>query len=117
MRRCDRIVGHRSGVGRRLGPGGCAAGARQREPGRGRVHHESTAARLVQRLPDLFAGRPKGDVDVVAASQQCTVDSATDFVQGLVTANPRLASTIGPVRTDDDLLYFHKSAANADYQN
>src|SRR5262249_53490508 len=56
-------------------------------------------------------------IDVVAASQQRTVDSATAFVDGLISTNPALAPAINPTRTDDDLLYFHKSAANQDYQN
>jgi len=86
----------------------------------GKREMAETAVRMEKRLPSLFseAARSGGTrIDVVAASQQRTVASATEFVRGLVSANPRLASAIGPTRTDDDLLYFHKAAANKDYQD
>ena len=81
----------------------------------GKQEMESTAVRMEQRLPGLFTGSEP--IDVVAASQPRTVDSATAFTQGLSSANPRVAAAIEPVRTDDNLLYFHKAAANQDYQN
>jgi hypothetical protein len=85
----------------------------------GKQEIADTAVRMERRLPGLFKDVAKGSgrIDVVAASQQRTVDSATAFVDGLISTNPKLAPAISPVRTDDNLLYFHKSAANQDYQN
>jgi hypothetical protein len=85
----------------------------------GKQEIADTAVRMEKRLPALFKNAAAGSarIDVVAASQQRTVDTATAFVDGLLSTNPRLAPAIGPVRTDDDLLYFHKPAANQDYQN
>ncbi len=75
---------------------------------------------MEDRLPGLFKAAassktPGARIDVVAASQQRTVDSASAFVSGLESVNPKLAPVIGPVRTDDSLLYFHKS--NTAYQD
>src|SRR5262249_27638003 len=87
----------------------------------GRQQVADTARRMEQRLPDLFASAVQGArpvsaterIDVVASSQQRTLDSAAAFVQGLESVNPGLAAVTGPVRSDDDLLYFHKAAVNA----
>ena len=82
---------------------------------------ESTAARLVHRLPTLFRSVARqGDgtqIDVVASSQARTVQSANAFVAGLEAKDPALAGHVGTVHTDDDLLYFHKAAINKDYQD
>lgn len=82
----------------------------------------STAERTAQRLPSLFrdaatrGAQGTTTVDVVAASQARTVDSADQYVAGLESVVPGLARGVAPVRTDDALLYFHKSdAAYLDY--
>lgn len=80
----------------------------------GRSEMRTTAARMVQRLPGLLDGK-HGGVDVVASSQARTVDSAHQYVAGLEAATPGVAPVVGPTRTDDNLLYFHKAKANADY--
>jgi len=80
----------------------------------GRSEMKTTATRMVKRLPGLFDGK-HGGVDVVAASQERTVDSADQYVAGLEAASPRITPLVGATRTDDDLLYFHKAKANADY--
>jgi histidine phosphatase superfamily protein (branch 2) len=77
----------------------------------GKREMQQTAVRMEKRLPTLFSGNAK--IDVVAASQQRTVDSATAFVQALESVNPHLS--VSPTQTDDNLLYFHKS--DPDYQN
>ncbi|WP_326834036.1 histidine-type phosphatase [Amycolatopsis rhabdoformis] len=82
----------------------------------GRDEMRTTAQRMVRRLPSLFADAAKGGaakIDVVASSQQRTVDSANEFVAGLKAAKPGLATTA--TRTDDALLYFHKS--NVEYND
>ncbi len=82
---------------------------------------ESTAARLVHRLPTLFRSVARqGDgtqIDVVASSQARTVQSANAFVAGLEAKDPALSGHVGTLHTDDDLLYFHKAAVNKDYQD
>ncbi|HEX5120171.1 MAG TPA: histidine-type phosphatase [Pseudonocardiaceae bacterium] len=106
-------------VGRGLGPDIQALLAANARDGfglltdEGRREMRTTAQRMVQRLPSLFdaaarTGSPL-KIDVTAASQQRTVDSATAFVGGLTAAEPGLAAVIQPTRTDDALLDFHTS--------
>jgi hypothetical protein len=79
----------------------------------------ATAVRMEQRLPTLFgaaarAGVPNS-IEVIAASAQRTLDSATAFDQGLESVNPRLAPVIGATQVNNDLLYFHKATVNKNY--
>ncbi|HVT70389.1 MAG TPA: histidine-type phosphatase [Trebonia sp.] len=82
------------------------------------------ADRMAQRLPSLFAAAAKNaaggsttpEIAVVSASQQRTVDSGTAYVAALEKAVPGLAPVVGAATTDNNLLYFHKAAANQDYQ-
>jgi hypothetical protein len=86
---------------------------------------EAIAKRLYQRLPSLFneasASAAAGDttqrIEVVAASQERTVDSAAAFVTGLESVDPGLTPVIGATQTNNNLLYFHKAAINQDYQD
>jgi len=73
---------------------------------------QTTAERLVRRLPGLFstAEATHEPIDVVAQSSARTVDSAGQFVTGLEKADPAIAGLVSPTRTDEEgLLYFHKS--------
>lgn len=87
--------------------------------GRGRQEMADTAVRLRRRLPTLF--RKIADdgerIDVVSSGQGRAVDSATAFTGALADAEPALKPLIGPVRTDKDLLYFHKAAGGAAYRD
>jgi Histidine phosphatase superfamily (branch 2) len=86
---------------------------------------EAIAKRMYDRLPSLFNGASgttaAGDtaqrIEVVAASQERTVDSASAFVTGLEAADPGLTPVIGATETNNNLLYFHKAAINQDYQD
>ncbi|MFI5608003.1 histidine-type phosphatase [Amycolatopsis sp. NPDC051903] len=111
-----------TGVGRQLGPDVQSLLAANAHDGYGLLTQEgrdemrTTAQRMVRRLPSLFADAATGSapkIDVVASSQQRTVDSANEFAAGLKTAKPGLPVT--PTRTDDTLLYFHKS--NVEYND
>jgi Histidine phosphatase superfamily (branch 2) len=86
---------------------------------------EAIAKRMYDRLPSLFNGASRaaaaGDaaqrIEVVAASQERTVDSASAFVTGLEAADPGLTPVIGATETNNNLLYFHKAAINQNYQD
>ncbi|WP_030347944.1 histidine-type phosphatase [Streptomyces sp. NRRL S-1022] len=87
--------------------------------GRGRQEMADTAVRLQRRLPSLF--RKIADdgekIDVVSSGQGRAVASGTAFTDALAGAEPALKPLIGPVRTDKDLLYFHKAAGGAAYRD
>jgi hypothetical protein len=78
---------------------------------------EAIAKRMYDRLPSLFngasstaaAGETAQRIEVVAASQERTVDSASAFVTGLEAADPGLTPVIGSTETNNNLLYFHKA--------
>jgi hypothetical protein len=86
---------------------------------------EGIAKRMYERLPSLFNGASSaaaaGDtaqrIEVVAASQERTVASASAFDAGLEAADQGLTPVIGATETNNDLLYFHKAAINQDYQD
>ncbi len=86
---------------------------------------EAIAERMYDRLPGLFqsasnsaaAGDTAQRIEVVSASQERTVDSASAFVTGLEAADPGLTPVIGATQINNNLLYFHKAAINQDYQN
>lgn len=84
----------------------------------GMREHRELAARLQQRLPKLFANIAANDgrIDVVSSGKDRAVDSALHFSEGLVAADPALAGHVDPPRADETRLYFHKAAANADYE-
>ncbi|KUN05215.1 histidine acid phosphatase [Streptomyces yokosukanensis] len=87
--------------------------------GRGRQEMRDTATRMERRLPTLFAKiADRGEkIDVVSSGQGRAVDSAGEFTGALAAADPALKPLIGAVRTDKDLLYFHKAAGGAAYRD
>ncbi|MER6067341.1 histidine-type phosphatase [Streptomyces sp. NPDC001817] len=87
--------------------------------GRGRQEMRDTATRMEQRLPTLFARiADEGEkIDVVSSGQGRAVDSANEYTGALAAADPALKPLIGPIRTDEDLLYFHKAAGGAAYRD
>ncbi|WP_405817677.1 histidine phosphatase family protein [Streptomyces sp. NBC_01390] len=87
--------------------------------GRGRSELAGTAVRMEKRLPGLFAGiaRNGEKIDVVSSGQGRAVDSGQIFADTLAATDPALKPLIGPVRTDKDLLYFHKAAGGAAYRD
>ncbi|MGW2515805.1 histidine-type phosphatase [Streptomyces sp. NPDC001617] len=87
--------------------------------GRGRQEMRDTARRLADRLPSLFSEiAAKGEkIDVVSSGQGRAIDSGNEFTGALADADPDLKPLIGPVRTDKDLLYFHKAAGGAAYRD
>ena len=87
--------------------------------GRGRQEMRDTARRLADRLPSLFSEiAAKGEkIDVVSSGQGRAIDSGNEFTGALADADPDLKPLIGPIRTDKDLLYFHKAAGGAAYRD
>jgi hypothetical protein len=73
-------------------------------------------AEPVQRASSAAAaGHTAQRIEVVAASQERTMDSAFAFVTGLEAADPGLTPVVGATETNNNLLYFHKAAINQDY--
>ncbi|MET7476184.1 histidine-type phosphatase [Streptomyces sp. NPDC005648] len=87
--------------------------------GRGRQEMRDTARRLAERLPSLFRRiAAEGEkIDVVSSGQGRAIDSGNEFTGALADADPDLKPLIGPIRTDKDLLYFHKAAGGAAYRD
>lgn len=85
---------------------------------RGQREHREMAVRVAQRLPALFKriGERSERIDVVSSGKDRAVDSARNFAESLAAQSAAIAAQINPARADPDLLYFHKSAKNADYQ-
>ncbi|MFT3791473.1 MAG: histidine-type phosphatase [Rudaea sp.] len=85
---------------------------------RGMREHREMAVRVAQRQPGLFKriAERSERIDIVSSGKDRAVDSARNFAESLAAQSPVIAARIGAVRTDADLLYFHRSAKNADYQ-
>lgn len=86
---------------------------------RGQQEMRSTARRMQQRLPGLFAriARDGEKIDVVSSGQGRAVDSANLYAGALGDTDPALKPLIGATRTDRDLLYFHKAPGGAAYRD
>jgi hypothetical protein len=78
--------------------------------GRGMIEHQQLAARLLERLPDLFAGATSKarHVEVVTSGKDRAVDSGKNFVDSLASHSPDLAPLIDPPVVNTHLLYFFK---------
>jgi hypothetical protein len=87
--------------------------------GRGVEEHQQLAARLLARLPDLFArGTEAGRrIRVLTSGKDRAVDSGNNFVASLRAHLPALDGLIDPTVVNTDLLYFHKAEQNRDYQD
>ncbi|WP_166355640.1 histidine-type phosphatase [Phytoactinopolyspora limicola] len=85
----------------------------------GAREHEDMAMRVHERLPELFdhALEDGQRIGVVTSGKDRAVDSADNFVDGLVMAEPGLAGLIDTPVVDEDVLYFHNSERNADYRD
>ncbi len=86
--------------------------------GVGKIEHQQLAARLLERLPDLFAGAVSKErqVEVVTSGKDRAVDSGKNFVASLASHAPALARFIDlPPIVDTQLLYFFKE--NNKYQD
>ena len=87
--------------------------------GQGADQHRGIGSRVVERLPSLFAGIDAGSdtVALESSGEARATASGKAFAEGLKRADPLLASHLPKdIAKDPDTLYFHKSAANADYQ-
>ncbi|MBF4623005.1 histidine-type phosphatase [Clavibacter sp. VKM Ac-2872] len=87
--------------------------------GQGADQHRGIGSRVVERLPSLFAGVDAGSdtVALESSGEARATASGKAFAEGLKRADPLLASHLPKdIAKDPDTLYFHKSAANADYQ-
>ncbi len=84
----------------------------------GMMEHQRLAARLLARLPDLFASAVTDGrrIAVLTSGEGRAVDSAAAVVASLQTGLPALGPLIDPPITDRNLLYFHEAPQNADYQ-
>ncbi len=87
--------------------------------GRGRQELRGAAARMEQRLPDLFRriAEDSEPIDVVNSGEARAVASGNVFTGALADDDPALKPLIRPARSDRDLLYFHKSAGGAAYRD
>ncbi|MFF4499734.1 histidine-type phosphatase [Streptomyces sp. NPDC001401] len=87
--------------------------------GRGEQEMRDTADRMAERLPSLFSkiAADGEKIDVVSSGQGRAIDSGNEFTGALAAADPDLKPLIGPIRTDKDLLYFHKAAGGAAYRD
>ncbi|MFT2752642.1 histidine-type phosphatase [Clavibacter sp. Sh2088] len=87
--------------------------------GQGADQHRGIGARVVERLPSLFAGIDAGSdrIALESSGEARATASGKAFAEGLRRADPLLASHLPTdIQKDPDTLYFHKSDANADYQ-
>jgi hypothetical protein len=87
--------------------------------GQGADQHRGIGARVVERLPSLFAGIGAGSdtVALESSGEARATASGKAFAKGLTSADPLLAGHLPKdIAKDPDTLYFHKSDANADYQ-
>ena len=86
--------------------------------GRGVTEHQQLAARLLERLPELFrSGAQDGRrIHVLSSGKDRAVDSGNNFVDSIKAHMPSLAPLVDPPVVNTDLLYFHKAPQNADYQ-
>ncbi|WP_317231817.1 histidine-type phosphatase [Clavibacter capsici] len=87
--------------------------------GQGADQHRGIGARVVERLPSLFAAIDAGSDQVALESsgEARATASGKAFAKGLTSADPLLASHLPEdIAEDPATLYFHKSDANADYQ-
>jgi hypothetical protein len=76
---------------------------------RGAQEQQGIAERAVERMRPVFDGAVADgrQISIVSSGVDRAVDSADNFVLGLVQADPDLAPLIQPQATDRDLLYFH----------
>ena len=75
----------------------------------GAQEQQSIAQRAVSRMRPLFqqAVRQNRPISIVSSGVDRAVESGENFVQGLVSAQPKLAALTQPMVYDRDLLYFH----------
>lgn len=120
-----RSEGALTSLGETLGPEVAKLTAANRKLGYGNLtgqgadQHRGIGARVVERLPSLFAGIDAGSdtVALESSGEARATASGKAFAEGLRTADPLLASHLPKdIAKDPDTLYFHKSDANADYQ-
>ncbi|MBM7412672.1 hypothetical protein JOE38_002495 [Clavibacter michiganensis] len=120
-----RSEGALTSLGRTLGPEVAKLTAANKKLGYGNLtgqgadQHRGIGARVVERLPSLFAGIDAGSdtVALESSGEARATASGKAFAEGLKRADPLLASHLPKdIQKDPDTLYFHKSAANADYQ-
>jgi len=120
-----RSEGALTSLGQTLGPEVAKLTAANQELGYGNLtgqgadQHRGIGSRVVQRLPSLFAGVDAGSdtIALESSGEARATASGKAFAKGLTSADPLLASHLPKdIAKDPDTLYFHKSAANADYQ-
>ncbi|MET3802717.1 hypothetical protein ABID70_002672 [Clavibacter michiganensis] len=120
-----RSEGALTSLGETLGPEVAKLTAANRELGYGNLtgqgadQHRGIGARVVERLPSLFAGIDAGSdtVALESSGEARATASGKAFAEGLRTADPLLAAHLPEdIQKDPATLYFHKSDANADYQ-
>jgi hypothetical protein len=111
-------------LGQQLGPHAQAIMAANEALGYGNLtargvrEHQETAARLHKRLLALFQQiKVRSErIEILSSGKTRATDSGLNFAEGLIAADPGLKPLIDAPRVDADQLYFHASAANADYQ-
>lgn len=87
--------------------------------GQGADQHRGIGARVVERLPSLFAAVDAGSdtIALESSGEARATASGKAFAAGLTSADPLLSGHLPEgVAKDPDTLYFHESDANADYQ-
>lgn len=120
-----RSEGALTALGETLGPEVAKLTAANRKLGYGNLtgqgadQHRGIGARVVERLPALFAGIDAGSdrIALESSGEARATASGKAFAEGLRRADPLLAAHLPTdIAKDPDTLYFHKSDANADYQ-
>jgi hypothetical protein len=83
----------------------------------GAQEHHDTGRRMAERNAKLFseAVDDGARVRIVSSGEDRAVQSGENFVEGLREVEPKLE--IDDAGADRDLLYFHKSEKNSDYQD
>ncbi len=86
--------------------------------GLGRIEHEETALRLVERHPVFFDSIvARGQrIDVFHSGRDRADESGEAFVEGLVAARPGLAPLVDPARASLETLYFNEAEGSEGYQ-
>ncbi len=84
----------------------------------GEIEHEQTAARLVQRHPELFDSiiANQQRIDIYHSGRARAEESGVAFARGLVDTLPSLEALIDPGLASVDTLYFNEAEGSETYQ-
>ena len=86
--------------------------------GLGATEHGDMARRVFTRQQQFFEAAAKDGehIQIVTSGNDRAVDSGANFADALEAASSSLKGLVDEPKANEDLLYFHKAAANAGYQ-